>query len=143
MQATADVVSAVLAAELAACVQLRHDDVDGRHSRGVHRDGDAAAVVTDLDTAVLEQSHLHSGGVAGHRLVHGVVAPPPEEGVQTALSGRADIHARTFADGLQPLENRYGLGAVLVLCFLLRSSHGRKGPYSVEGGGLWRESVSA
>src|SRR4029077_2445518 len=109
MQASADFVSTVLAAELTAGVQLRHDDIDGRHARGVHRDGDAAAVVTDLDTAVLEQSHVHPGGVAGHRLVHRVVDDLPNEVVQTALTGGADVHARSFADGVQPLENRDGL----------------------------------
>ena len=138
MQATADVVSAVLAAELAAGVQLRHHDVDRRHAGGVHGDRDAAAVVSDLDAAVLEQSHVDLGGVAGHRLVHRVVDDLPHEVVQTALAGGADVHARTFADGLQPLENRDRLGAVLLLCFLLRSSHGWKLPYFRMGVGLWR-----
>ncbi len=110
MQAAADVVAAVLAAELAAGVQLRHHDVDGRHTGGVHRDRDAAAVVADLDATVLEESHLDSGGVSGHRLVDRVVDDLPHEVVQTALAGGADIHARTFADGLQPLENGDAIG---------------------------------
>jgi hypothetical protein len=58
--------------------------------------------------------------------------------VQTALTGGADVHARSFADGVQPLENRDGLSAVLLLCFLLRSSHGWKLPYFLMGVGLWR-----
>ena len=127
--------------ELAAGVQLRHDDVDGRHPGGVHGDRNPAAVVGDLDAAVLEQPDVDLAGVAGHRLVHGVVHHFPDEVVQTALTGGADIHARTFADGLQPLENRDGLGAVLLLCFLLRSSHGRKLPYFLMGVGLWRYSL--
>src|SRR5260370_40129937 len=102
MQAAADVVSAVRAADLTAGVQLRHDDVDGRHARGVHRDGDAAAVVTDLDTAVLEQSHVHPGGVACHRFVQRGVDDLPDEVVQTALTGGTDVHAGRLRTASSP-----------------------------------------
>jgi hypothetical protein len=66
--------------------------------------------------------------------------------VQTALAGGADVHARTFADGFESLENRDGLSAVLLLCFLFRSSHERKGPYSLgwgwcSGGSGYRRQV--
>lgn len=53
VQATADVVTAVLTAELAAGVKLGHDDVDGGGAGRVHRDRDAAPVVGDLDAAVV------------------------------------------------------------------------------------------
>ncbi len=133
VQTAADVVAAVLAAELAAGVQLGHHDVDGRRTAGVHLDRDAAAVVDDLDAAVLEDPHVDLRRVSGHRLVDRVVDDLPDEVVQTALAGGADIHARTFADGLQTFENGDGVGAVLLLGFLLRSSHGRKLPYSLGG----------
>ena len=123
VQTTADVVAAVLAAELAAGVQLRHDDVDGRDAGGVHGDGDAAAVVGDLDAAVAEDLDVDPGGVAGHRLVDRVVDDLPHQVVQAALAGGADVHARTFADGLQTLENGDRFGAVLVGSILLLGSH--------------------
>ncbi len=92
---------------------------------GVHGDRDAAAVVGDLDAAVAEDLHVHPGGVTGHRFVDRVVDDLPHQVVQTALTGGADVHARSFADGLEPLQNRDGLGAVFVLCLLLWGSHGR------------------
>ncbi len=138
MQAARHRIGTVFAVELSAGVELGHHDVDRGNARGVHGHRDAAAVVGDFDAAVLEEFHVHPGGVTGHRLVHCVVHDLPHEVVQTALTGGADIHARTFADGLQPLENRDGLGAVLLLCFLLRSSHGWKVPYSLMGVGARR-----
>ncbi len=105
VQSAADRVAAVLAAELAAGVQLRHHDIDGRDAGGVHGDRDAAAVVDDLDAAVVEHPHIDLAGVAGHRLVHRVVDHLPDEVVQTALTGGPDVHAGAFADGLQPFEN--------------------------------------
>ena len=77
--------------------------------------------------------HVDLGGVPGHRLVDRVVDDLPDEVVQTALTGGADVHARTFADGLQPLENGDGFGAVFLWSFLLLGSHGRKRPYSLMG----------
>ena len=91
--------------------------------RGVHRDGDAAAVVGDLDAAVAEDLDVDPAGVTGHRLVDRVVDDLPDQVVQTALTGGADVHARTFADGLQTLENGDRFGAVLVGSTLLLGSH--------------------
>ena len=54
MQAATDVVAAVLATELAAGVQLRHNHIDGRNPGRVHGDRNAAAVISDLDTTVVE-----------------------------------------------------------------------------------------
>ena len=56
-------------------------------------------------------------GVPGHRLVDGVVDDLPDQVVQTALAGGADVHARTFADGLQTFENGDGVGAVFFSAF--------------------------
>ena len=125
VQATADVVAAVLAAELAAGVQLGHDHVDGRGASCVHRDRNSASVVGDLDAAVVEQAHVDLAGVAGHRLVDGVVDHLPDEVVQTTLAGGPDIHARAFADGLKALEDGDLFGAVVGLGLLPLGSHGR------------------
>ncbi len=121
MQAAADVVAAVLAAELAAGVQLGHHDVDGGGAAGVHFDRDTAAVVGDLDATVLEDPDVDLGRVAGHRLVDRVVDDLPNQVVQTALAGGADIHARAFADGLQTFQHGDGAGAVFLLLRVLCS----------------------
>ena len=105
VQSAADGIAAVLATELAAGVQLGHDDIDGRGSGGVHRHRNATPVVGDLDAAVIEQPHIDPARVTGHRLVHRVVDHLPDEVVQTTLTGGADVHARAFADSLQPFEN--------------------------------------
>ena len=73
---------------------------------GVHGDRDATAVVGDLDAAVLEHHDIDGARVTGHRLVDRVVDHLPDEVVQTALAGGADVHAGPFADGFQTLENR-------------------------------------
>ena len=113
--------------ELAAGVQLGHDDVDGGDPRGVHGDGDAAAVVGDLDAAVLAQHHGDGSGVARHGLVHGVVDHLPHQVVQAALARGPDVHARAFADGLEAFEDGDLGGVVFAWDLLLRGSHGRNG----------------
>ena len=65
--------------EFAARVQLGHDHLDGGTARGVHVGGDATTVVDYLHTTVLEQRHLHLGGVAGHRLIDRVVDDLPDQ----------------------------------------------------------------
>ena len=96
-----------LGIELSAGMQRRHDDFE-RRSAGEFRvriDRNAAAVIGHRDRAVLEQLDIDEGGVARHRLVHGVVDHLGEEVVQGALVGAADIHARPAADRLQSFED--------------------------------------
>ena len=50
--------------------------------------------------------------VAGERLVHRVVHDLVDEVVQAARTGRADVHARALAHGLEALEDRDVLGVV-------------------------------
>ena len=59
----------------AAGVQRRHDDFQRRlrFELGVRVDRDAAAVVVDGDEAVSRHLDLDPVGMAGQRLVHGVV----------------------------------------------------------------------
>ena len=103
MQTTGDRVR--VRVELAARVQLGHDHLDGRHALLVHLDGNTAAVIDDLDAAVLEQRDLHARGVPGHGLIDRVVHDLPDQVVQTPRAGGADVHARTHPDGLEPLED--------------------------------------
>ena len=104
VQAARDGVTA--ATELAAGVEDRHDDLDGGLVLGgVLVDGDASAVVDDLDAAVCLDRDLDVVGVAGQGLVDGVVDDLVHQVVQAAFAGGSDVHARALADGFQALED--------------------------------------
>ena len=92
--------------ELAAGVQLGHDDLDGRRTGGVHLHGNAAAVVEHLHAAVGQQGDFNLGGVTRHRLIDRVVHDLPHQVVQTTGAGRTDVHARTLPDSFEALEDR-------------------------------------
>ena len=53
------------------------------------------------------------GRVARHRLVDRVVDDLPDEVVQAARVGRADVHARALANGLEALEDLDAGGGVV------------------------------
>ncbi len=94
------------AAELAAGVQLREDDLDaGEPGARLDVDGDAAPVVPDLDRAVGEEDDLDPVAHAGEGLVDGVVDDLPEAVHEPAGVGGADVHAGPLADRLEPLEH--------------------------------------
>ena len=52
-----------------------------------------------------QQRHHDPVAVAGQRLVDRVVDDLPDQVVQAALTGRADVHARALADRLEALED--------------------------------------
>ncbi len=110
------------AAELAARVQDREHDLDRglRRVGGVRVDGDAAAVVDHAHAAVGEKGDEDRVGVAGQRLIDGVVDDLVDEVVQSAGSGRADVHAWALAHGLESFEDLDRVGAVLTGLLLLR-----------------------
>src|SRR5450759_940909 len=59
--------------------------------------------------------YVGSTGERGlHHLVHGVVHYLVDEVVQPALAGRPDVHPRALANGLEALQNRDRLCAVVV-----------------------------
>ena len=87
-------------------MQDGHDDLDRRLVlRGVFVNGDATTVVDDLDAAVGLNRDLNVVGVAGQRLVNGVVDNLVHQVVQAALAGGSDVHARALAHGFQALED--------------------------------------
>ena len=111
VQTTGHLVAA--AAELPARVQLGEDQLDGGHLFAVAlAGGDAAAVVDDGDAAVGADGHVDAVGVAGQRLVDGVVDDLPDQVVQAALTGRPDVHAGALADRFQSLEDLDRRGVV-------------------------------
>ena len=112
VQAARDLVAAAVA-ELAAGVQRgQHDLGGGLACFFMPLDGDAAAVVDDGAAVVRMQGDGDPLGMAGDRLVHGVVHDLVDEVVQPAGAGRADVHAGALADGLEALEDGDVLGAV-------------------------------
>ena len=101
------------AAELAAGVEDGVDDLERVLARRVLADRHAAAVVDDDHGPVRLDRHVDRRGVAGHRLVDRVVDDLPDEMVQAADVGRADVHAGPAADGLETLEDLDARGVVL------------------------------
>ena len=103
-----------LGVEFAAGVQRAHDHFERRLVLELRMriDRDAAAVVGDADEAVGVELDLDEGGVAGQRLVHGVVDHLGEQVMQRLLVGAADIHAGAAAHRLEPLQHLDVLGGV-------------------------------
>ena len=96
-----------LGIELPARVQGGHDDLEGGFLRelGMRVDRDAAPVVGDRQEAAFLELDLDEGGMAGDRLVHGVVDHFGEEVMQGLLVGAADIHARPAPNRLEPFQD--------------------------------------
>ena len=111
VQTARDLVAA--AAELAAGVEDRVDDLEGVLAGRMLADRHAAAVVLDGHHAVGLDRDLDRLGLAGHRLVDRVVDDFPDEVVQAAGVGRADVHARALANGLETLEDLDAGGVVV------------------------------
>jgi hypothetical protein len=76
---------------------------------------------------------IDGGGVAGHRLVDRVVDDLPDEVVEPAPVGRADVHARATTDRLEALEDLdAGRGVVAPAGpSARRSAVGLRGPRAV------------
>ena len=134
MEAAGDFVAA--AAEFSAGVEVAHDDFEGfAFFDGVGADGDAAAVIGDGGGAVGVDVDPDVFGIAGHGFVDGVVDDFPDQVVQAAGGGVADVHAWAKAHGFEALEglNRFGVvfsGDFKIGCFWLILGHGissRKG----------------
>ncbi len=117
-------------AELAARVERGHHDLGGRLALvlRVLVDRDAAAVVGDADPAVGEQRDVDTGAVAGHGLVDRVVDDLPHEVVEPGRAGRADVHARPLAHGIEPFEHLDVLGRIVAT-----RAAGRLPSHGVEG----------
>ncbi len=109
------------AAELTARVQLGQNDLDRRHLFfGVYLDGYAAPVVRDGDRAVARDLDEYLVAVPRERFVDGVIDYLGYEVMQTVFVGRTDIHARTLANGLEPLQYLNGTRTVTAVICLSR-----------------------
>ena len=101
----------IVAAELAACVQSREDQLDATDAIfrvDVHRH--ATAVVLHLDRAVGEQGDADARCMAGQRLVDAVVDHFLNELVGARGIG---VHARSLAYRVEACQDLYGFGGIL------------------------------
>ena len=112
VQTAGDLVAVVV--ELAAGVQHGHHDLSGRAPALVLIHGDAAAVVDDGHRVVDVDRDVDLIAVAGQRLVDRVVDDLVDQVMQARRTGRADVHRRPLAHGLEPFENLDFVGAVLL-----------------------------
>ena len=108
-------IGVVLVVELAARVQLRVDHLDRRYAQlRVNVHGDAAAVVGHGAGAVPAQRDGDLVGIAVGGLVDGVVDDLPDQMVQAARAGRADVHAGAHTHRVQSLEHLYVAGLIFL-----------------------------
>ncbi len=122
VQAAGDLVAAAVA-ELAAGVKDGEHDLDGGAALLLHVSqrgsrGRCRTTVTELSGWIVTATSVQK---PGQRLVDGVVDDLVDEVVQAHDAGRADVHARALANGLQALED----GDVLCVVAGGRARHRR------------------
>ena len=104
--------------ELAAGVQLGHDDLGGGNFLAVDIhvvDGNAAAVVDHGDRVVEMNGDFDLVGVAGEGFVDGVVHDFVHQVMQAEFAGRADVHGGAFAHRFHAAEDFDGVGGVVAV----------------------------
>ena len=102
VEAAGDLVAVVV--ELAAGVQHGEHDFGRRLAVRHVVDGDAAAVVDHRHRVVDVDRDVDLIAEARQRLVDGVVDDFVDQVVQPGRSGRADVHRRPLANGLEPFR---------------------------------------
>ena len=112
MQAARDLVGVLV--EFAAGMKLGHDDFGGRNSLArVDVGGDAAAIVADRAGAIGIERDGDAVGIAGQRLVDGIVDHLVDHVMETgAVIGVADIHAGALAHGIETFQDLDRVGAI-------------------------------
>ena len=119
MQAAGHLVAA--APELAAGVQHgEHHRHGGDPQLFVHAHRDAPAIVPHRHDVPRQHIHLDMGAVTRQSLVDGVIHDLIYQMMQPPRPGGADIHARAFADGFQPLQH---LDLAFVIRGVFRAHH--------------------
>ena len=95
------------AVELAARMQLRHDDFERGHfgKFRVRVDRHAAPIVEHAQKAAFLERDFDEGCMAGDRFIHRIVDHFCEEVMQGVRVRPAHVHSRPPADGLEPLEH--------------------------------------
>lgn len=102
------------AAKLTAGVQDGHHDFDGGLALGgVDVNGDAAAVVNNLDAAVGTERDFNMGAESGQSFIDRVIHHFIDQVVQTARTGGTDVHTGTLAYRFKALQDSDVAGTVL------------------------------
>ena len=133
-----------LGVEFAAGVQRAHDHFERRLVLEFRMpiDRDAAAIVGDGDKTADLHLDFDPVGVAGQRLVHGVVDHFGEQVMQRLLVGAADIHARPPAHRLEAFQHLDVLGGVAGLRRAARSRPAIAPAAAVRGRGEAGEQIA-
>ena len=112
------------ATKLTASVQHGHDDLNsGLVLGGVLIHGNTAAIILYANSTISLDGHVNFGGVAGERFVDRVIYDLVDQVVQTALSGRANVHAGALANRFQTFQHgNIGCTVFMLLfrCILFR-----------------------
>ena len=100
--------------KLTAGMERRHDDFKGTLFGvfGVRVDWNAAAIIGNADPIAGHEFDLDSVGMAGDRLIHGVIEQFGHQMVERTLIGAANIHAGPPADGFKALQNLNIVGCI-------------------------------
>ena len=114
VETAGDLVSAT--AELAACMEDGQNDRDrGNAQFLIDADGDASTVVADFDDVPGQDVHFNVCTEAGQRLVDGVIDDLIDQMVESAGTGRTDVHAGTHPDRFETFEDLDLLGTIVFL----------------------------
>jgi len=102
-----------LVVELAAGVQLRHDDLQRRLPVLLERiDGDPSSVILHGDDRILADGDFDVLAEPDHRLVDRVVDDFVDEMMKAVEVGASDVHPGPFTDGFEAFEDLDLIAAV-------------------------------
>ena len=122
MQTAGDLVAS--AAELTAGMQHgEHHFQSAFAGLLLHVHGNTAAVIRHGDNITGLDDHVDFRAVACQRLVNGVVHDFVHQMMQTGAGRGADIHTRTFPDGLQSLQHLNLTGVIFFYDFIRNFCH--------------------
>jgi hypothetical protein len=94
------------AAELSPGVENSEDNLNRRLTLcGVNIDGNSSTIVNDTNSAVLQNGYLDVVAIPCEGFINGVIDDLIDQVVQSAGTGRTDIHSGTFAYGFETFEN--------------------------------------
>ena len=114
VETAGDLVSAT--AELTAGMEDGQNDRDrGNAQFLVDTDGDASTVVADFDDVPGQDVHFNVCAEAGQRLVDGVIDDLIDQMVESAGTGRTDVHTGTHPDRFETFEDLDLLGTIVFL----------------------------
>src|SRR5262245_56100383 len=112
VKTTGDLVALVV--EFAAGVKLREDDFGRRLAARMTIDGNAATVIDDGDGIVDVNRDVYLVAESCEGFVDRVVDDFVHDVMQAWRARRADVHGRSFSDGLKALEDLDLVGTVII-----------------------------